>query len=100
MPIPASSSHTLCGILPSTYTESPWQSMRGADTASWAVIPKSTTFRIVCNTAPMMKVPPGAPRTMKGSPSLYSRHGDDPVIRIFPGAMELGPPGIGSKAIM
>ena len=74
--------------------------MRGADTASRAVIPNSTTFSIVCNTAPMMNVPPGAPRTMNGSPSLNSKHGDDPVIRILPGAIELGPPGIGSKAIM
>jgi len=35
-------------------------------------------------------MPPGAPRTMNNFPSRKMTEGDIPVVRRFPGAMELG----------
>ena len=47
----------------------PWQSNRGAQTASWTLIPKSSTLTITCATAVTIRVAPGAPTTSTGWPS-------------------------------
>ena len=73
---------------------------RGAETASWAFMPKSMTFKIPCSTAIVMNVPPGAPMMRNGLSFRSTMEGDIAVKRDLPGWMESAPPGRGSKTFI
>ena len=78
----------------------PWQSMRVAETASVADMPKSTILMITWSMALVIFAPPGAP-IMIFEPRPSSRTvGAMPLTRAFPGAMEFARPGTGLKQFM
>ena len=57
-------------------------------------------FIIPCATPPVIIFPPGAPIITTGLLSLNTIVGEIPETRAFPGAIELGWPGIGLKQLL